>query len=114
MKYSFEKVVNGICSYIDCNIYTGMNDLQEIVARMVVGRIVQDSDEIKSKLIGNGFIRTFGVIDADGMVDVDRLAEELREQISRKGKLEISLPMFGKLKFVSNDIDDIHRFIREA
>lgn len=114
MTQTFERVIDGISNYIDSNIYSGMNDLQEFIARIVVGRIIENSAEIKSALANNGVIRTFGFINSEGMVDVDRLVSDIKKEISRKGELHISIPMFGKLKFVPEDVDVLHRFILEA
>lgn len=114
MMYSVDKIINGLSRYIDKNIYTGMNDVQELVARIVVGRAIQNSGAIKEALTSNGFIRTFGFIDADGMVDVDILAQDIKREVSRKGCLELNIPMFGKMKFTAEDVDDIKRCIAEG
>lgn len=112
MKYRFEKVIEGISKYIDKEIYAGMNDVQELVARIFVGRIIDNMEGVKKTLIDNGFIRTFGIIDGEGMVDVDALAKDIRREIERKGKLVVSIPMFGKLTFVPTDIDAILNTIK--
>lgn len=41
----FEHVINGILKYIDKEIYPGMNDLQEISARLVISRLVNNSEK---------------------------------------------------------------------
>lgn len=112
MKYRFEKVIEGISKYIDKEIYAGMNDVQELVARIFVGRIIDNMEGVKKTLIDNGFIRTFGIIDGEGMVDVDALAKDIRREVERKGKLVVSIPMFGKLTFVPTDIDAILNTIK--
>ena len=112
--YDGEKVIDGISNYIDSNIYSGMNDLQEFIARIVVGRVIDNSAEIKSALANNGVIRTFGFIDEEGMIDIDHLMSDIKNEIRRKGEIHISIPMFGKLKFVPEDVDVLHRFILEA
>ena len=112
MKYRFEKVIEGISKYIDKEVYAGMNDVQELVARIFVGRIIDNMEGVKKTLIDNGFIRTFGIIDGEGMVDVDALAKDIRREVERKGKLVVSIPMFGKLTFVPTDIDAILNTIK--
>lgn len=111
MKYKYENVIDGIIRYIDREIYSGMNDFQEIVARIAIGRVIDNRESIKSALMNNGIIRTFGIIDSDGFVDIDRLSEELKREIERKGKLTISVPMFGKLTFNPNDVDILRQYI---
>jgi hypothetical protein len=114
MNYSFDKVASGLAKYLDKNLYSGMNDMQEIVARILVGRVLNRSEEIKTALSNNGLLRTFGVINHDGCIDVDGLVHDIKRQMESKGSIEISIPLFGKIKFVPEDIDDIHRCIMEA
>ena len=112
MKYKLETVIDGIAKYIDREIYSGMNDIQELMARVVVGRMIDNTEAIKEALVSNGIIRTFGIIDSEGMVDVDSLARDVKKEIERKGKLVITLPMFGKMTFMPEDVDAIYRCIK--
>lgn len=112
--YSFEKVARGISEYLNNEVYKGMNDLQEVMARIVVGRLLDNEEHIKNALTGNGFVRTFGFIDDEGMVDIEGIAESLKREISKKGKISISIPMFGKLTFVPDDVDVLCNYIRGA
>ena len=111
MKYEFEKVIDGLSRYIDNEIYSGMNDYQEFLARLFVGRIIGNEHKVKESLINNGFIRTFGIIDSDGMVDIDSLAQDLKREIGRKEKITFSIPMFGKMTFHPTDVDVLYRTI---
>ena len=113
MKYSLEKVIDGIGKYIDSEIYSGMNDLQEIAARVVIGRVMQNKQPIKQALTNNAIIKTFGIIDDEGMVELDGLAKDLKNEIAKKGKITIAIPMFGKLTFHPNDINMIYKNITE-
>jgi hypothetical protein len=112
--YSFEKVAKGISEYLNNEVYKGMNDLQEVMARIVVGRLLDNEERIKNMLAGNGFVRTFGFINDEGMVDLDSISESLKKEISKKGKISISIPMFGKLTFVPGDVDILYNYIRGA
>lgn len=111
MLYKFETVINGIAKYIDSEIYSGMSDTQEFVARIIVGRVLDNESEIKNTLSNNGLLRTFGVIDSEGMIDVYTLAKDIKREIERKGKISFSIPMFGKLTFESSDVNVLYRYI---
>ena len=111
MLYKFEKVMEGISNYINAEVYSGMNDLQEIAARIVIGRLIGNEETIKKALVNNGVIRTFGIIDGEGMVDIESLAKDLKREIERKGKLVVNIPMFGKLTFVPDDVDTLYKYI---
>jgi hypothetical protein len=111
MKYKFEKVIDGISKYIDSEMYSGMNDIQEFTARVIIGRIINNQEEIKQNFVENGFIRTFGFVDGDGMVDVDGLMADIKKEIQRKEKITFSIPMFGKVTFKPSDVDHLYRHI---
>lgn len=111
MMYEFNRVIDGISRYIDAEIYSGMNDLQEFAARVLIGRFLINSDNVKNSLVNNGFIRTFGIINEEGMVDVVTLAKDIKREIARKGKISVSIPMFGTMNFVPEDVDTLFRNI---
>ncbi len=111
MMYKFERVIEGLSKYISDELYPDMNDWQEFMARVVVGRILNNQDQIRDIISSNGFIRTFGIIDKDGNVDVETLAEDIKREISRKEKITLEIPMFGKITFRPSDIDVIHKKI---
>jgi hypothetical protein len=107
---TFDRVLNGILKYLNNEIFSGMNDWQEMIARIAVSRIVGNGEKIKATL-DNPFIKTFAIMDDDGNIDVDGLARDLKEQISQKGSLKFSIPMFGTFCFTADDIDTLHRTI---
>ena len=114
MKYEFEKVINGLSKYINNNnLYSNMNDWQEMVARLAVGRVLTNQGKIKETLINNPFIRTFDIIDESGMVDVDALAADIKREVMRKEKFTISIPVIGKLTFSPSDVDVLKQTITE-
>lgn len=111
MYYNFGTVLDGISRYINSEIISGMNDVQEIVARIAVGRVIEHQSEIKEKLSNNGIIRALGIMDCDGDINVDVLFKELKSEIERKGKIAIVIPMFGKITFMPNDVDTLKCYI---
>lgn len=111
MKVKFETVVDGVNKYINAEIYRNLSDVQEFVARLVVGRINQGSDAIKAALMSNGFIRTMCIFDADGMVDIDSVLQDVRIEIERKGNLQVEIPFIGKLTFCPGDVEVLREYI---
>ena len=74
MNVEFAKVIDGATRYINAEIIPGMNQVQEFAARLMLARIIRNQEAIKEGLIKNAFIRTFGAIDDEGMVDISELA----------------------------------------
>jgi hypothetical protein len=107
----FEKVIDGIVKYIDVELLPKMNSLQDFTARVLIGRIINNTETLKNTLVNNGYIRTFGIVDSDGLIDVEGLAEDIKKEISRKGEISLEIPLIGKLTFVPTDVDVLHRMI---
>ena len=111
MTMKFEKVLDGISKYIDGEIYGMLNDWQEIMARMAVGRLIGNRDVLKQKIMENPLLMSFALIDADGNMEVDRFLEDLKQVIAQKGGLKLTIPLFGNLKFVDTDVDQLRKYI---
>lgn len=111
MKVKFENIIDGIAKYMDKEIYAGMNDWQEIIARTTVGLFIENRAVAKESFINNGIIRTFGIVDETGDVEIDRLASSLKKEIQRKEKLTFKVPMFGTLTFHPSDVDSLYEMI---
>jgi hypothetical protein len=111
MKVKFETMIDGINRYIDKEIYPSLNDLQEFLARLAVGRINQSSAAIKTSLMNNGFFRTLSIIDSEGMVDVDDLFGMVKKEIERKGSISFEIPMIGKMTFRPADVEVLRDYI---
>ena len=110
----FDRVLNGVVKYLDREVYVGMNDWQEMLARIAVSRVVGNRDVLRETIVANPFVKTFGIVDENGDVDVDGLIRDIKEQIERKGKFEVIIPMFGKFIFTSADVDKLYRTITEG
>ena len=111
MKLEINTVLDGIAKYIDKEIYTGMNDWQELVARIAVGRVLNDKSSIVSFLLQNPIIKSLVLVDDNGLVDVDRLFEDIKREMARKGNIKLSIPLFGTMSFSSADVDMLYREI---
>lgn len=110
----FNKVINGIAKYMDKEIFTKMNGWQEMVARIAMARVINNSATLRKWLSNNAFIRTFAVIDESGNVDVEGLINDIRGYIRSKGYLEVTHPIFGAFKFTEADVDKLRLAIMEG
>lgn len=104
----FNRVIDGIARYTNNHIYAGMNDWQEVMARIAVGRIIGNPEALKQSLMANGIVRTLAVMDSEGNVDLEPIMRDLKREIEHKGKLSVNVPMFGKMSFVPADVDELY------
>ena len=110
---TYDAVIQGIINYINKEILSTMADWQAMLARVAISRLLSAKDGLRAAITGNAFLQSLGVVSVDGMVDVDGLARDLKEQFSFAGKLEIEIPVFGKYVFSPDDVDTLHRYIKE-
>lgn len=106
---NLERVINGIARYLDREIYAGMNDWQEVIARIAISRMLGNKN--LENMLNSPYMRTFAIIDTDGNVDVDGLYRDLKTYISNKGKIEVEFPIFGKFTFKESDVDNLYNCI---
>jgi hypothetical protein len=110
---NFDRVLNGLMKYMDREIFSSMNDWQEMLGRIAVSRLIGNSEQLKNTIMSNAYVRTFAIVDENGNVDVDGLYRDLKEQIRAKDKVEISLPMFGTFRFTESDVDRLYATIKD-
>ena len=111
---TYDAVIQGIINYINKEILSTMADWQAMLARVAMSRILTAKDGLRAAITGNAFLQSLGVISVDGMVDVDGLARDLKQQIAAKGKLEVSLPIFGRFTFYEADVDHLVGYIKRG
>lgn len=108
---SFEQILDGLARYLNKNFYSNLNDFQEVIARLAVGRIIGNPETLKQSLQANGIIRTFAVFDSEGNVDLEPIMKDLKKEIERKGKMTVEIPLFGKISFTGEDVTELYREI---
>ena len=111
---TYEAVLQGLVSYLNKEILSTMADWQAMLARIAISRILTVTGGLKDTITGNTFLQSMGIVSVDGMVDVDGLARDLKEQIAAVGKFEVTLPIFGKYAFSPDDVDVMIKYIKEA
>lgn len=101
----------GIARYIDREVIAHLPQVgfQRIILGTGAALVAKRTSVIIDALAG-GFFGTLGVIDKDGMVDIDLLRDAVKEAIGDK-PFKIDIPMVGEMCFHAADIDVIHSYI---
>ena len=110
----FEKVLNGIVKYASKEVFVNMNSWQSALSRVAAARLINNAQNIKEMLSANAFIKTFGIFDDNGNVDLESLIADVKTAIREKGCIEFELPLFGKFKFIESEVDKMHSYIRSV
>ena len=105
-------IMRGIVTYADKYLYSSMNDLQEVAARAFFARFLNNRENIAKAITSNPLMQTFSILSEDGTVNIDEWAELVKNEISKKGKMTVAVPMFGRFTFYPDDIDHLKECIK--
>lgn len=109
-----KKVIDAFFGYLEKNMVPGMNALQEIAFYSVKEAIDEEADGFIDTIKNKPLVRAMAAIDKEGDVDVDKLANRIRKGLESKGFLEIDIPLYGPVRFVPEDIDNILGELKEV
>ena len=109
-----EQLVDGIYRYIKNEMLPSMPNYAKFLAGAVLVRNVGRMGEFLTNISNGKLMRTVGVIEPDGCIDIDLWANDLKHSMNEfcGGKAEIELPMLPTLIFRENDIDTLRRYIK--
>lgn len=108
MKYNAEQVLNGLAKYAENEIISKMPTAGKVIAGTAIALALKNV-----QLQSNQFARAIGAVDADGMIDVDTIAESLKASAERYGNIVINIPLMGTVTLTAGDVDLMRRYIYE-
>lgn len=110
------QIQHGIARYVDAQIMpqlpqTGaMDGLKKLGVGVATAYAAKNIDKVLSGLKGNQFLTALGVIDVNGDIDVEGLAEIAKEKIPESG-LRVTVPILNELTFYRTDVDALLSYI---
>lgn len=107
MLYTKEQVVNGLNNWVDEEIIPRLPTSGKWIIGTAVGLAMSNADAVLS----NGSLKVLGIVNADGLIDADKLCSELKHSADRYGKLTVSFPFIGTMAFGPEDIENARRHI---
>ena len=105
------QIEGGIARYIDREVIAHLPQagFQRIVLGTAAALVSKRASVIIDELAG-GIFGTLGVVDKDGMVDIDLLRDSIKQGMGDQ-PFKIEVPMVGEMVFRASDIDVIHSYI---
>ena len=114
MKIQVEYVAEGIVDYAEEAMLPMMQGWQMWTAAAVLELIRARSEQLVPLLAENEMLKALGLVDADGLVDMDAAIGICKSTTKKHGKLAFELPMFGKFALSESDFDEIADGISKA
>lgn len=109
------KIEKGVAAYLDSEVMPHLQSggLEKVLTGTAVSLVIRRSGKILESYKDNKAIQMLGLMDAEGNVDVDILAEELKKNIPAEG-MKVDVPIIGKMTFHKADVDKLHEYITES
>lgn len=109
-------IIPGLSKFIDESILVHYppSSMKRIIIASGVSLYLKENEGVIDTLVSNPLFATLGVVNSSGMVDIDKLRETLKSEISKAGFMRLTLPVIGDIDFTTEDIDTLYRYISEA
>ena len=107
------QVIKGMTKYIDSDMLPKLTGSKYWVMALVSGMAVKSAERIMCELQKQPVINALGLINDHGEVDIDQMYQILK-RAADKTPAEVEIPMVGKYKLDSRDVDTMYRLIKES
>ena len=114
MKVEAQKLVNGIVNYADNEVINNLPTVGKWLLGTGIGIASTKANEIVDTLNNNAIVKALGIVDEDGLFDIDLIADHMRKSANRYGRMTIDIPMVGRLTFSEADIDSMKNYIERG
>ena len=109
---SIEKIEQGVAAYLDGELMPKLpaNGVQRVIVGTAMSLLIKRSGAILDSYKDNQLVKMLGIMDSEGNIDIDILAEELKKNMPKDG-LRVDVPIIGALTFKENDVDKLYEYI---
>lgn len=109
---SIDKIQQGVAAYLDAELMPQLPNtgFEKVLAGTAMSLAIRRSGAILDSYKNNKAVQMLGLMDAEGNVDVDVLAEELKKNIPKEG-MKVNIPIIGNMTFHKEDVDKLHEYI---
>lgn len=109
---TIDKIEQGVAAYLDAELMPKLpsTGIEKVLTGTAVSLIIRRSGKILDSYKNNKMVQMLGIMDAEGNVDIDVLAEELKKNLPADG-VKVEVPVIGAMTFKKEDIDKLHEYI---
>lgn len=104
----------GIADYAFQNIFPQLEPIKQFLAGTAMGALGSKAEMLIQQLSKNPAFVATGLIQENGMVDLDAIYKSAMEQMQRQGSLPVNIPMIGMVTFKAEDVGALYRAIKGA
>lgn len=111
---TIEQIEKGVAAYLDVELMPKLpnSGFEKVLAGTALSLIIRRSGNILDSYKDNKMVQLLGLMDSEGNVDVDILAEELKKNIPTEG-MKVEVPIIGSMTFHKEDVSKLYEYITE-
>lgn len=111
---TINKIEKGVAEYLDNELMPKLpsSGIEKVIVGTAMSLGIRKYGAIIEGYKDNKMVQTLGIMNNEGLVDIDILAEEFKKNMPSEG-LKVEVPMLGELKFNKEDVDKLYRYITE-
>ena len=114
MKCNADQIIKGIMNYADSEVIEKLPTMGKWVVGTGIGMLSDKANDVVMSLQSNSLLKKIGIVDQDGMMDVDIIAKHMKESAEKYGKAYIDVPLLGSMAFSASDIETLKNYITRA
>lgn len=108
-----EQIQRGVARYIDEEFTNKLSGWQKWVFGASAAMFLENFSATTQQLQTNPVVKTLGVFDESGNIDVEKLYRYFKKQAER-GPTSFSAPILGTVTMNAQDIDKLYTHIMQA
>lgn len=110
--YTAEQVLDGFIKYVDNEVLEKMDLKGKILLGTGISLMMKNASGILQRVPESEWARMIGITDENGMYDVDTVADSLKSTMEKYGKLQLDIPVVGRLSFLPEDVTLLKQYIK--
>lgn len=107
-----EQILNGVIRYFDCEVAPKVPAFIQWAGGAVLYVAMKKVDVVFEKISANEMARTFEIVDKDGNINIDFVAEAFTESARKYGKLLFNKIPGGPVAFSDQDVILLKQYIK--
>lgn len=100
-----EKFKTGICMYVEKELVPKVGGIRKWMLLLGAMELVNSLDSYLKKMEATSYMQ------ADGMIDIDRLYADLHPVAEKTGPVTEHIPLIGDVTFNARDIEILYQYI---
>lgn len=106
-----EQLIKGVLLYADKEVMPHLPTVGKWGLGSIILLAQNKATNILDQLSINPFVMSLGVINCDGMIDIDLLSNALIQTANKYGKVELTIPMIGSMSFSARDVELLKTYV---